>query len=77
MLDDQADIFAASLLISYLSFSALIHWRFNNDPLAELEAGKPVIKDLFRDLVIEIKGFKYQRTMKVLLSKQKVNKHFF
>ena len=41
-----------------------------NDPLAQLEASKPVIKDLFRDLLIEMKGFKYQITMKVLLSKQ-------
>ena len=30
-----------------------------NDPLAQLEASKPVIKDLFRDLLIEMKGFKY------------------
>ena len=44
-----------------------------NDPLAQLEASKPVIKDLFRDLLIEMKGFKYQITMKVLLSKQKEN----
>ena len=28
---------------------------------------------MFRDLLIEIKGFKYQRTLKVLLRKQKVN----
>ena len=39
-----------------------------NDPLAQLEASKPAIKDLFRDLLIEIMGFKYQITMKVLLS---------
>ena len=42
-----------------------------NDPLAQMEASKPVIKDLFRDLLIEMKGFKYQTTLKVLLSKQK------
>ena len=44
-----------------------------NDPLAQLEASKPVTKDFFRDLLIEMKGFKYQITMKVLLSKQKEN----
>ena len=44
-----------------------------NDPLALLEASKPVIKNLFRDLLIEMKGFKYQITLKVLLSKQKEN----
>ena len=42
-----------------------------NDPLAQLKATKPFIKELFRDLLIEMKGFKYQITMKVLLSKQK------
>ena len=40
-----------------------------NDPLVQLEANKPVIKDLFRDLLIEMKGFKYQVTLKVKLSK--------
>ena len=35
-----------------------------NDPLAQMEASKPVIKDLFRDLLIEMKGFKYQTTLK-------------
>ena len=43
------------------------------DPLVQLEANKPVIKDLFRDLLIEMKGFKYQVTQKVKLSKQKQN----
>ena len=42
-----------------------------NDPLIELEARKSVIKVLFRDLLIEMKGFKYQMKLKVLLSKQK------
>ena len=28
-----------------------------NDPSVQLEARKPVIKDLFRDLLIEWKGF--------------------
>ena len=34
-----------------------------NDPLFQLEASKPVIKDLFRDLLIEMKDFKYQITL--------------
>ena len=42
-----------------------------NDPIAQLKAGRPVIKDLFRDLLIEMKGFNYQITRKGLLSKQK------
>ena len=42
------------------------------DPLIELEARKPVIKDLFRDLLIGMKGFKYQMTLKVLLTNKKI-----
>ena len=44
-----------------------------NCPLAQLEASNPVIKDLLRDLLIEMKGFKYQITLKVLPSKQNEN----
>ena len=44
-----------------------------NDRLAQLEANKPGMKYLFRDLLIEMKGFKYQVTLKVLLSKQNQN----
>ena len=31
-----------------------------NDSLAHLEGSKSVIKDLFRGLLIELMGFKYQ-----------------
>ena len=34
---------------------------------------KPSIKDLFKDLLNEIKGIKYQVTLKVLLNKYKEN----
>ena len=34
---------------------------------------KPSIKDLFKDLLAEIKGFKYEITLKVLLSKYREN----
>ena len=44
-----------------------------NDLVAQLEASKPVIKGFFKDLLIEMNGFKYQITIKVYLSKQKVN----
>ena len=39
------------------------------DPIVQLEAIKSGIKDLFRDLLNETKGFKYQITVKVLLKK--------
>ena len=43
------------------------------DPIVQLEASKLSIKDLFSDLLNEIKGFKYQITVKVLLKKYKLN----
>ena len=45
----------------------------SKDPLAQLEASKSSIKDLFKDLLDEIKGFKYQITVKMLLKKDKQN----
>ena len=43
------------------------------DLIVQLEASKSSIKDLFNDLLNETKGFKYQITVKVLLSKYKPN----
>ena len=43
------------------------------DPLVQLEASKSSIKDLFKDLLNEMKG-KYQITVNVLLSKKKKKK---
>ena len=45
----------------------------SKDLLAQLEASKSSTEDLFKDLLDEIKGFKYQITVKVLLSKYKEN----
>ena len=39
------------------------------DPILQLEASKLSIKNLFSDLLNEIKGFKYQITVEVLLKK--------
>ena len=41
------------------------------DPLVHLEVSKSCIEDLFKDLLNEIKGFKYQIILAVLLSKIK------
>ena len=38
-----------------------------NDPLAQLETSKSTIEDFFKDLSNEMKGFKYQITIKILL----------
>ena len=43
------------------------------DPLVQLEVSKSSIEDLFKDLLNEIKGFKYQITLAVLLSKIKTD----
>ena len=37
------------------------------DPIVQLEASKLSIKNLFSDLLNELKGFKYQITVEVLL----------
>ena len=43
------------------------------DPIVQLEASKLSIKNLFNDLLNELKGFKYQITVDVLLKKYKHN----
>ena len=43
------------------------------NPIVQLEASKLSTKDLFSNLINEIKGFKYQITVKVLLKKYKPN----
>ena len=43
----------------------------SKDPLTQLQASKSSIKNLSRDLLDEIKCFKYQITVKVPLSKHK------
>ena len=39
------------------------------DPIKQLEVSKSSIKDLLNDLLNETKGFKYQITLKVMLTK--------
>ena len=43
------------------------------DPLAQLKASKSSIENLFKDLLNEMKSFKYQITVTVLLCKHKMN----
>ena len=45
----------------------------SKDLLAQSQARKPSIKDLLKDLLDEIKGFKYQITVKASLIKHKGN----
>ena len=48
----------------------IIHLK---DPSVQLTISKPSSEDFFKDSLNEIKGFKYQTTLKVLLSKCKEN----
>ena len=43
------------------------------DVIIQSKASEIVIKELFKDLLIEFKGFKYQITLTILLSKVKNN----
>ena len=45
------------------------------DPLVQLEVSKSYIEDLFIDLLNEIKGFKYQIILAVLVSKIKIDRY--
>ena len=45
----------------------------SKDPLIQLNASKSSIKDLFKDFLYEMKGFKYQITVNITLSKEKIN----
>ena len=54
-----------------ISYKAEIIER--KDLILQLEASKSRIKDLFGNLIHEIKGLKYEITVKVLLKKYKLN----
>ena len=43
------------------------------DVITQLEGSEMSIKNLFKDLLMEMKGFKYQITLNVLLDKVKSN----
>ena len=45
----------------------------SKDPLIQLSASKSSIKDVFKDLLYEMKEFKYEITMNISLSKEKIN----
>ena len=67
-----------SIIKTYQAFSGYarsykIELVERKDPNVQLEANKLTTKDLFSDLINEIKGFKYQITVKVLLKKYKSN----
>ena len=70
---DELSIVAISKAFKKYARSYKVEIIDPKDPLAQLEASKSSIKDLFKSLLNEIKSFKYQITVTVLLYKNKMN----
>ena len=71
---DQLSIIKTNQAFSGYAMSYKVEIVERKDPIVQLEASKLSIKDLFSNLINEIKGFKYQITVKVLLKKYKPNR---
>ena len=70
---DQLNIIKTDQAFSGYARSYKVEIVDKKDLIVQLEASKSSIKDLFSNLLNEIKGFKYQITVKVLLKKYKLN----
>ena len=68
---DQLNIIKTDQAFSGYARSYKVEIVGRKDPILQLEASKLSIKNLFSDLINEIKGCKYQITVKVLLKKHK------
>ena len=66
---DQLSIIKTDQAFSGYAMSYKVEIVERKDPIVQLEASKLSIKDLFSNLINEMKGFKYQITVKVLLKK--------
>ena len=71
---DQLNIIKTDQAFSGYAASYKVEIVERKDPIVQLEASKLSIKNLFSNLLNEIKGFKYQITVKVLLKKYKPNR---
>ena len=69
----QLSIVKANQAFKGYAISYKVEIGERKDLILQLEASKSNIKDLFSNLLNEIKGFKYQITVKVLLKKYKLN----
>ena len=70
---EQLDVIKTDQAFSGYAMSYKVEIIEKKDPIVQLEASKLSIKNLFSDLLNEIKGFKYQITVKVLLKKYKLD----
>ena len=68
---DELNIVKNSNAFSGYARSYKVEIVDKEDPLVQLEVSKSSIEDVFKDLLDEIKSFKYQITVAVLLSKIK------
>ena len=72
---DELSVVETSKALKRYARSCKIKIIGSKDPLAQLEPSKSSIKDLFEDLLNEMKDFKYQIKVTVLLFKYKINGH--
>ena len=63
---DELSVVEISKAFQRYARSYKIEITDSKDPFAQLEASKLSIEDLFKDILNEIKGFKYQITVTVL-----------
>ena len=70
---DELSVIEISKAFRRYSRSFKVEIVDSKDPFAQLEASKSSIKDLFKDLLNDMKVFKYQITVKLLLCKYRIN----
>ena len=73
---DELSIVKNKTAFSGYARSYKIEIVVKRDVIAQLKASETVIKELFKDLLIELKRFKYQIILAVLLSKMKNSDEF-
>ena len=64
---EHLDVMKTDQAFSGYAMSYKVEIVENKDPIVQLKASKLSIKNLFNDLLNELKGFKYQITVEVLL----------
>ena len=68
---EQPDIIKMNQAFKRYAMSCKVEIVEKKDLIVQLEASKSSIKDIFSNLLSEIKGFKYQITVKILMKKYK------
>ena len=68
---DELSIIKNKTAFSGYSRSYKVEIVDKKDVIIQLKSSEIVIKDLFKNLLLELKDFKYQLTLNILLSKQK------